>query len=197
MHVAELWRYPVKGCAGERLEVAEVEPEGIRGDRLRVVHDARGRLVTARRRPALLGLRPAEGPLSPAEVEEAAGKGARLVEPTRAERFDDSPLLVATDGAIAALGEDGRRLRPNLVVGGVEGLAEREWPGRSLQAGEVELRVWHLCVRCVVTTFDPDTTERDAGVLKRINAQLDGRIALNCSVTVPGRVAVGDPVDLV
>jgi len=31
------------------------------------------------------------------------------------------PLLVATDGAIAAFGHDGRRLRPNIAVGGVEG----------------------------------------------------------------------------
>jgi hypothetical protein len=44
-------------------------------------------------------------------------------------RFDVLPLLVATDGAIAALGEDGRRLRPNVVVGGVDGW--RSGPGRD------------------------------------------------------------------
>ena len=48
------------------------------------------------------------------------------------DRFDVLPLAIATDGAIAALGIDGRRLRPNIVVADVEGLAEREWPGQRL-----------------------------------------------------------------
>jgi uncharacterized protein YcbX len=48
---------------------------------------------------------------------------------------------VATDGAIQALGVDGWRLRPNIVVGGVDGLAEREWPGRRLRIGEVVIAV--------------------------------------------------------
>ena len=46
-------------------------------------------------------------------------------------------LLVATDGAIAQQGIDARRLRPNIIVGGVEGLAERTWPGRCLCIGDV------------------------------------------------------------
>ena len=29
MHVAELWRYPVKSLAGERLEQAEIRPDGM------------------------------------------------------------------------------------------------------------------------------------------------------------------------
>src|SRR6185436_4717894 len=68
-----------------------------------------------------------------ADVERAAGTGARLVGGERA--FDILPLLVATDGAIAAFGKDGRRLRPNLVIGGVPGLAERAWAGRRLRVG--------------------------------------------------------------
>lgn len=39
-------------------------------------------------------------------------------------RFDVVPLLVASDGALAVFGEDPCRLRPNLVIGGVAGLAE-------------------------------------------------------------------------
>ena len=64
-------------------------------------------------------------------MEEAAavGSGAHLVRSDGADRFDVLPLLVATDGAIAALGRDRRRLRPNILLGGVVGLAEREWPG--------------------------------------------------------------------
>ena len=69
-------------------------------------------------------------------IAHAVGWKARLERFTGEERFDILPLLVATDGAIAALGVDGRRLRPNIVVGDVDGLAEREWPGRRLQIGD-------------------------------------------------------------
>ena len=61
---------------------------------------------------------------------------ARLVRDEGLDRFDILPLLVATDGAIAAFGRDGRRLRPNLVIGGVAGLEEREWEGGTLRIGE-------------------------------------------------------------
>lgn len=106
------------------------------------------------------------------------------------------PLLVATDGAIAALGEDGRRLRPNVVIGGVDGLVERDWPGRRLRLGEAEIDVAQLRARCVMTTYDPDTQEQDPEVLRRIVRDFDGRIALDCAVIRPGRIRVGDPVEL-
>jgi uncharacterized protein YcbX len=112
------------------------------------------------------------------------------------ERFDVLPLLVATDGAIAALGVDGRRLRPNIVVGGVEGLAERGWPGRRLRIGEVIVAVAQLRARCVMTTYDPDTQAQDPGVLRRIVREFGGSMALDCAVLSGGPVRVGDPVEL-
>ena len=33
MHIAELWRFPVKSMAGERLEASAVGPRGVVGDR--------------------------------------------------------------------------------------------------------------------------------------------------------------------
>ena len=78
-----------------------------------------------------------------------------------AERFDVLPLLVATDGAIAAFGYDGRRLRPNIVVGGVEGLTESDWPGACLRIGDVRIGVQDLRQRCIMTSFDPDTQVQD------------------------------------
>src|SRR5206468_6293277 len=107
-------------------------------------------------------------------VREAAGPDARLARYDGRERFDVLPLLVATDGAIAALGVDGRRLRPNIVVEGVEGLAERAWPGRRLRIRDVLIAVEKLRGRCVMTTFDPDTQAQDPSVLKRIVAEFGG-----------------------
>jgi uncharacterized protein len=210
MHVAELWRYPVKSLAGERLERAEVGRDGVEGDRLVQVYDAEGRVVTARKRPALLGHRgslgldgaprvdgwPWSSPEAAAVIARAAGAAARLEHFAGEERFDVLPLLVATDGAIAALGVDGRRLRPNIVVGGVEGLAEREWPGRRLRIGGVIVTVAQLRERCVMTTYDPDTQAQDPRVLRRIVREFGGTMALDCAVEVGGAVRVGDPVVL-
>jgi uncharacterized protein YcbX len=210
VHVAELWRYPVKSLAGERLDHAEVRRDGVVGDRLVQVYDAQGRVLTARTHPRLLGLRGTLGadgepridgwPWSSSEaarlIAQAAGPAARLERFAGEERFDVLPLLVATDGAIAALGVDGRRLRPNIVVGEVEGLAERAWPGRRLRIGDVVIAVADLRARCVMTTYDPDTQAQDPGVLRRIVREFGGTIALDSAVEVGGSVRVGDPVVL-
>jgi uncharacterized protein YcbX len=210
VHVAELWRYPVKALRGEQLSEVELLEDGFFGDRACQVRTPNGNLHTARTKSALLGLRATTGddgmPLvegsawdsdeAAAAVRAAAGDEA-LLRPSTWKRFDETPLLVATDGGIEALGIDGRRLRPNIVVGGVEGLGERDWVGKRLRAGEVEIDVLHLCERCVVTTFDPDTIEQDPGVLRMINGDFGGLAALNCNVARPGRIAVGDPVELV
>ena len=58
MKVAEIWRYPVKSMLGERLDQAEVEPGGIRGDRQWAVVDAEsGVSLSAKRYTALLSCR--------------------------------------------------------------------------------------------------------------------------------------------
>jgi uncharacterized protein YcbX len=210
MRIAELWRYPVKSLAGERLDRAVVTPDGIAGDRGVLVADAAGRILTARTHPRLLGLRAtlgAEGePLvdgrpwtsseAAAAVRAAAGSGAALVRGEGPTRFDVLPLLVATDGAIAALGVDRRRLRPNIVVADVDGLTERGWPGRRLGIGPVVIELVKLRGRCVMTTYDPDTQEQDIEVLRRIAREFDGRMALDAAVIEGGSIAVGDPVTL-
>jgi uncharacterized protein YcbX len=130
------------------------------------------------------------------DIENAAGAGARLVRDESLDRFDILPLLVATDGAISSLGYDRRRFRPNLLVSDVAGLAEREWEGRHLHVGGAVIRIVSLRRRCIMTTFDPDTAEQDTEVLLRIHRELDGLLALDCDVLQPGRVRVGDPVEV-
>lgn len=210
MRVVELWRYPVKSMAGERLESAEVTANGFAGDRVVHVSGPGGRIITARTHPRLLGLhgslgpdgeplvdgRPWTAPESAAAVRTAAGSQARLVRYDGPERFDVLPLLIGTDGAFAELGVDHRRLRPNIVIGGVEGLVERAWPGRRLRIGPVIVSVAKLRARCMMTTYDPDTQEQDLSVLRRIASDFGGKMALDCAVVTEGRIAVGDPVDL-
>lgn len=100
----------------------------------------------------------------------------------------------ATDGAIAAFGRDGRRLRPNIVVGGVEGLAEREWEGREFIIGRVVIRIDSLRARCNMTMVDPDTLDYDPGVLRDIVKRFSGKLALNCDVIRGGEIQVNQEV---
>ncbi len=208
MQVDELWRYPVKSLRGEQLAEAELLAGGVFGDRLVYVRAPDGRTITSRTRPGLLGLagtlgadgvplvedRPWNHPLSIAAVEAVAGVGAILVRSDGPERFDVLPLSILTDGAIAALGVDRRRLRPNILIGGVDGLAERDWPGRELRVGSALVSIVKLRPRCVMTTFDPDTLVQDQGVLRRIVTDFDGVMALDAFVVEPGSVHVGDAV---
>ena len=211
MKITEIWRYPVKTMAGEKLQRVAIGPLGIEGDRVVHVEDASGRVITARSHPRFLGHkgslgadgairvdgRPWNTPEVAADVVDIAGPGAKLVRYDGAERFDVLPLLVATDGAIAAFGHDHRRLRPNIVIGSVEGLTEREWPGACLRIGKVLIGVQDLRLRCVMTSYNPDTLVQDKEVTRGIYRRFDGKLALNCFVIEGGEIAVGDEVQLV
>ena len=210
MKLAQIWRYPVKSMAGERLKCARIGPLGIEGDRVVHVENARGHVITARTHHRLLGYHatlhefgePLVGgllwsdPKVRKDVVDIVGPGARLVHDESSIRFDVLPLLVATDGAIAAFGRDGRRLRPNLAISGVEGLAERSWPGQCLHIGGVIIGIQNLRGRCIMTTFDPDSLKQDRQVLTDIVEKFGGTLALDCYVIRNGEIRVGDSIEL-
>lgn len=210
LRVDGLWRYPVKSLAGEALNGAELTANGIPGDRIVHVRGPEG-VRTSRRQHRMLGLKGTLGadgqplvdgvrwdaPEVLATVRLAAGDDAELAAYDGPERFDILPLLVATDGAVAAFGRDIRRLRPNILIGGVDGMDETTWEGAELHIGEAVIGLDSLRGRCPMTTVDPDTLVRDPAVLKDIGRRFGGRLALNAEVLRPGRVQVGDPVRLV
>ena len=193
--------------AGESLTVATLTPDGIPGDR--VVH------LCGRE-----GVRTVTPPSSAAGITGTLGTDGRsringhpwdspgalaLIQGRRRgrcvaraheglERFDILPLLVATDGAVVMFGRDVRRLRPNILVGGVEGMAETLWPGAQLRIADTLVRLDALRGRCVMTTVDPDTLERDPEVLKDIVRRFGGRLALDADVARGGTVRIGDDV---
>ncbi len=209
LYVAKLWRYPVKSLAGEPLTEAILTTSGIPGDRIVHVRGPEG-VRTSRRQFKMLGLRgtlsatgrplvndlPWDSDEALALVRLAAGDDALLAAYDGLERFDVLPLLVATDGAVEKFGRDVRRLRPNILIGGVDGMAEREWPGQTLQIGEAVIRLDSLRARCPMTTVDPDTLSRDPEVLKDIGRRFGGRLALNAEIVRPGIIRTGDEVHL-
>ena len=209
LYIAGLWRYPVKSLAGQRLSTAVLEPDGIVGDRLVVVAGPEG-VRTSRRQHRLLGLRgtlDAEGralinghPWDSKEalrlVKDSAGDDAWLEPAHETNRFDILPLLVATDGAVASFGRDVRRLRPNILIGGVDGMSENEWPGATLHIGAAVIGLDSRRTRCPMTTVDPDTLERDPEVLRDIGRRFNGRLALNAAIVRGGVLHEGDEVTL-
>ena len=207
--LAGLWRYPVKTLAGEALETAELTAGGIPGDRIVHVRGPEG-VRTSRRHYRLLGV---QGSLDPnghtrvngypwnsedalAAVRAAAGNDSWLEAYDELDRFDVLPLLVATDGAVAAFGRDIRRLRPNILIGDVNGMDEIDWPGSELHIGDVVVRLDSRRGRCPMTTVDPDTLQRDPEVLRDIARRFNGQLALNADVLRPGIVRIGDSVSL-
>jgi uncharacterized protein YcbX len=196
--------------AGEQLTAAQIGALGIAGDRKVLVRGPNGHIITSRTHHKLLGLKGTIGadgtprisghiwnsPEALQLVIAAVGPGATVIYYDGPERFDVLPLLVATDGAITAFGHDSRRLRPNIVIGGVEGLAERNWPGKCLRIGKVVIGIQDLRGRCIMTTYDPDTLKQNREVLNEIVRKFDGTLALNCFVVTGGEIHVGDPVEL-
>lgn len=210
MHVAGLWRYPVKSLAGEPLPSARLTADGIIGDRLVHVRGARGPL-TGRTRHGLLTVPASTGPdgvprvaghrwdaaEAQAIIRARAGADAHLAAHGGPERFDILNLLVATDGAVDRFGHDVRRLRPNLLIAGVAVGAEPTWPGHALAVGDALIGVHSVRQRCIVTSIDPDTGEQDLDVFRRIRRLFGSELGLDCWVIRPGTVHLGDPAVLV
>ncbi len=164
MHVAELWRYPVKSLQGERVDAADVGPEGLAGDRQWALFDrSTGLGLTARRVPDLLfasGRLRADGgvevvlPDGTATGEDAAlsawlGRPVALRAATEqpGERRYENPSVIAADGEYdwdafdGARGafHDSSRTRVSLVSTGTLGTWDRRrFRANVLLAGDGE-----------------------------------------------------------
>ena len=76
MYVKEIWRYPVKSMAGERIRESELTLTGLADDRKVLVVGANGRVITARTHYRLLGLKGTIG--ENGERSSRVGPGTRL-----------------------------------------------------------------------------------------------------------------------
>jgi len=113
MTVTEVWRFPVKTMAGERLRRARLGPLGIESDRVVHVEGVDGRVVTSRTHPRFLGLKGTMGldgePLvdgRPWNTPEVAARGIY-------ERFEGQLALncIVIEGGDIAVGDDVRLVR--------------------------------------------------------------------------------------
>jgi hypothetical protein len=113
------------------------------------------------------------------------------------------PLSLLTTRTLASLGRlvgtniAAERFRPNLLVDALGGdFPEDAWVGLILRIGGLRMRVDQRDQRCVMVTIDPVTLDRDPAILRVIARDRDARLGVYGSTVTPGRVAVGDPVEL-
>lgn len=121
---------------------------------------------------------------------------------------DASPILVASEASIvqacewAGIAPDVRRFRPNIVVDGVGAFAEDAW--QQLTIGDTTFEVLDTCVRCVLTTIDPDSADRHSErepmvSLMKNHSTAEGQPLFGINVTLAGSsegasISVGDEV---
>ena len=191
-----------------------------------VLDPAAGAALSARRVSALLGYSARSGDpdtgdavvvttpdgieLAPGDPDLSLDLTSRLGRPVQMARspgavHDCAPLHVVSEASLAAAGSwvdgeiDRRRFRANVVVELSEPGPFREagWPGHRLSLGDaVVLGVVSPTERCAVTTYDPDTLERDTRVLAGIARDRDNLFGVYAEVVTTGWVAVGDTVRL-
>ena len=153
--------------------------------------------------------RPVIGPWAEA-VSGWVGKPLRLYRSERLPHEEDrNAVSIVSDASLEELARqgndgrpvDGRRFRMLVEVAGAEAPhQEDEWLGREVAIGEALVRVTKPDPRCVITTQDPDTGERDfptLHVIRRYRGLREGRkldFGVYADVIRPGRVAVGDAV---
>ena len=207
---------------GEALTAARFERGGIPFDRRYAWRDDSagsnrlGELTTARQHRPLLGyaasvadgaviiktpdgvnLRATDEAFA-ARLRLETGLNLSIAEDAGGGLHDDADVLVINEASVTKLAEewghpiDLRRFRPNVVVNAAEPFQEDAWVGRYMKIGEATLEVAARCIRCVVTTVDPETLAVDPSFLKTIAERHEACFGVYCRVATPGEIAVGD-----
>jgi uncharacterized protein YcbX len=110
------------------------------------------------------------------------------------------PSIAALNAKLLEQGEpaalDARRFRANIWLDGVAPHEEDSWG--AIQLGSVTLGMGSLCLRCVLTTVDPDTLDAGTQPLRAFaeyRRTPDGVVfGVNATHAGEGTIAVGDGV---
>lgn len=104
---------------------------------------------------------------------------------------------VAQLSAAAGMGLDARRFRGNLLIDGGMAWQELQWLGHRVRIGAVELEVLRPIDRCVATSVNPLTAEKDVN-LPALLARHAGHVfcGVYARVVQAGRIAQGDELEV-
>ncbi|MDW3224698.1 MAG: MOSC domain-containing protein [Paracoccaceae bacterium] len=88
------------------------------------------------------------------------------------------------------------RWRGNVWFDGAEPWVEFDWMGRDVRIGECILRVRERTDRCLATTANPETGERDADTLGALKHWGHQDFSVRAEVIKGGNIALGDPIEV-
>lgn len=204
--LAAIWRYPVKSLAAQPLESTPLETGGIPGDRAGALfvqsgHARAGKTFRGKEHQLLHTV---TQPQAAARIAAQAGVRVEMRAEPGVHYFDDAPVSLIFDRWIAEVEKaldmplDPRRWRPNFYARGAAEFDSKELQllGRVIEMGEAVLRVRDTIGRCVTTTYDIETGERDDDVLLYVAQKRDNVMGVYCDVELAGTVRVGDALRL-
>ncbi len=107
---------------------------------------------------------------------------------------DSGQSRVSLVSTVSLRGWDERRFRANVTL---DGAGEATLVDCRIGAGTVQLDITKQLTRCVMVTRAQIGLERDIGVLRTINSDLDARLCIGATVAKSGRIAVGDSIEII
>lgn len=121
--------------------------------------------------------------------------------------FDAFALHLLTTASLAELARrapgsqiDVRRFRPNVVIDTTpvsQGFVETAWTGRELRIGAARALVVMPMMRCGMTTQAQGELPKDPRIMRALVREAGMNLGVGAAVTRAGRVAIGDPVELI
>lgn len=224
--IAALYRYPVKSLTGEAVEELECDERGFVGDRVwsvRTEGDKIGSGKNTRRFAAVDGLLLIRARLVGDRVElefpggrrchadageaaswlaDHAGQPLSLARESTVSHFDDGPASLLGLASVAALSDetgtdvDPSRFRANMLVEGLTALAEDHLVGQRLRIGSAMFEVTMRSPRCVMIDMATADLPTQPGNLRAVGRFNEACLGVIARVVRPGRVRVGDVVQL-
>ena len=131
------------------------------------------------------------------------GREARVVKHIDKPFHDSHPIHMLSTNTLNFLsrttGQDfiHSRFRPSILIElytGEEGFPEDTLVGSTIKVGGAELYVKKRCRRCFFTTLAQPGLPRNPSILEYVERLNQGTLGVNCLVTRPGVVRVGDEI---
>ncbi len=198
--IAHLWRYPVKSLGSEPLERADVDTDGLRGDRTSALviqsdHARTGKPLRGKEHDRLHLCGDIE-----AGRDAAGARGFATEAHTGGRWFDAAAVSIIfdcwLDGLCAHVGYavEPVRFRPNVFVAADPSFADDESSlvGAMINAGALRLRVLAPIKRCVVITYQPEGEPSDPRILRYIANERAALMGVYCAVERAGELRTGD-----
>lgn len=87
-----------------------------------------------------------------------------------------------------------KRWRANIWLDGLPPWDEGDWIGKTVRIGSAEIAVREPVVRCLATTANPETGQRDADTLSVLNEARE--FCVYGEVVTSGEIALGDGIEV-